>query len=110
MLYLMQERRLQVLETKLAKIPKVSGDAGQVYLDSNTAKVLDGMHHLVEICTRGYDQSVSDSWLEAIELFRSWTGMQSSHFILEYEDVCEYQLEVDKFLNIYMALFAEGTG
>jgi ATP-dependent Clp protease ATP-binding subunit ClpB len=35
------ERVVQVLETKLAKIPKVTGDAGQVYLDSNTAKVLD---------------------------------------------------------------------
>ncbi|CAM9974988.1 unnamed protein product, partial [Chrysoparadoxa australica] len=35
------ERVVQVLDTKLAKIPKVSGDAGQVYLDSATGKVLD---------------------------------------------------------------------
>ncbi|SPF79676.1 ATP-dependent chaperone ClpB [Pseudoprimorskyibacter insulae] len=34
------DRVRQVLDTKLAKIPKVSGDAGQVYLDNTTAKVL----------------------------------------------------------------------
>ncbi|MFW2589724.1 ATP-dependent chaperone ClpB [Sagittula sp. SSi028] len=34
-------RVVQVLDTKLAKIPKVSGDAGQVYLDAATGKVLD---------------------------------------------------------------------
>ncbi len=35
------ERVVQVLETKLARIPKVGGDAGQVYLDSATGRVLD---------------------------------------------------------------------
>ncbi|MGR3495424.1 Clp protease N-terminal domain-containing protein, partial [Citreimonas sp.] len=35
------ERVVQALDGKLAKIPKVSGDSGQVYLDSTTAKVLD---------------------------------------------------------------------
>ncbi|WP_136441694.1 ATP-dependent chaperone ClpB [Pacificoceanicola onchidii] len=34
-------RVVQVLETKLARIPKVTGDAGQVYMDSATGKVLD---------------------------------------------------------------------
>ncbi|MBS0125731.1 ATP-dependent chaperone ClpB [Thetidibacter halocola] len=35
------DRVVQVLETKLAKIPKVSGDAGQIYLDSATGRVMD---------------------------------------------------------------------
>ncbi len=35
------DRVVQVIDTKMAKIPKVSGDAGQVYLDSGTGKVLD---------------------------------------------------------------------
>ena len=35
------QRVVQALDGKLAKIPKVSGDAGQVYLDSATGKVLD---------------------------------------------------------------------
>jgi ATP-dependent Clp protease ATP-binding subunit ClpB len=35
------ERVVQVVETALAKIPKVSGDAGQIYLDSATGRVLD---------------------------------------------------------------------
>ncbi len=35
------ERVVQALDGKLAKIPQVSGDAGQVYLDSATGKVLD---------------------------------------------------------------------
>ncbi|SFE36786.1 ATP-dependent chaperone ClpB [Roseivivax sediminis] len=35
------ERVVQALDLKLAKIPKVSGDAGQVYLDSATGRVLD---------------------------------------------------------------------
>jgi ATP-dependent Clp protease ATP-binding subunit ClpB len=35
------KRVVQVLDTKIAKIPKVTGDAGQVYLDSATGKVLD---------------------------------------------------------------------
>ncbi|MFZ7092989.1 ATP-dependent chaperone ClpB [Primorskyibacter sp. 2E233] len=34
-------RVVQVLETKVAKIPKVTGDAGQIYMDSGTGKVLD---------------------------------------------------------------------
>ncbi|MCT4558842.1 MAG: ATP-dependent chaperone ClpB [Pelagimonas sp.] len=34
-------RVVEALESKLTKIPKVSGDAGQVYLDSATGKVLD---------------------------------------------------------------------
>ncbi|MFY0634500.1 MAG: ATP-dependent chaperone ClpB [Vannielia sp.] len=34
-------RVLEALEAALAKQPKVSGDAGQVYLDSQTGKVLD---------------------------------------------------------------------
>jgi len=32
---------VQSLEAKLGKIPKVSGDTGQVYLDQSTARVLD---------------------------------------------------------------------
>ena len=35
------ERVVQALDGKMAKIPKVSGDSGQVYLDSGTGKVLD---------------------------------------------------------------------
>ncbi|WP_146592383.1 ATP-dependent chaperone ClpB [Puniceibacterium confluentis] len=35
------ERVLQATEVALNKIPKVSGDSGQVYLDSTTGKVLD---------------------------------------------------------------------
>ncbi len=35
------DRVVQAVETALRKIPKVSGDAGQVYLDSSTGKVLD---------------------------------------------------------------------
>ncbi len=35
------ERVVEALDAALAKIPKVSGDAGQVYLDGQTAKVLD---------------------------------------------------------------------
>ncbi|MBV2359162.1 ATP-dependent chaperone ClpB [Thalassococcus sp. CAU 1522] len=35
------ERVRQALDTKLAKIPKVGGDAGQIYLDSATGRVLD---------------------------------------------------------------------
>ncbi len=35
------ERVVQALDGKLAKLPKVSGDTGQVYLDSASGKVLD---------------------------------------------------------------------
>ncbi|WP_170442137.1 ATP-dependent chaperone ClpB [Ruegeria arenilitoris] len=35
------ERVVEALDVALAKIPKISGDAGQVYLDGQTAKVLD---------------------------------------------------------------------
>ncbi|MBS9717926.1 ATP-dependent chaperone ClpB [Pseudohalocynthiibacter aestuariivivens] len=35
------ERVVEALEASLAKMPKVTGDAGQVYLDTQTAKVLD---------------------------------------------------------------------
>ncbi|MFY0624478.1 MAG: ATP-dependent chaperone ClpB [Pelagimonas sp.] len=34
-------RVVQVLEDKISKIPKVSGDAGQIYLDSATGRVID---------------------------------------------------------------------
>ncbi|TCS66193.1 ATP-dependent Clp protease ATP-binding subunit ClpB [Primorskyibacter sedentarius] len=42
------ERVVQALELALAKIPKVSGDAGQVYLDSTTGKVLDEAEKLAK--------------------------------------------------------------
>ena len=35
------ERVVEAVDAALAKLPKVTGDAGQVYLDSQTAKVLD---------------------------------------------------------------------
>ncbi|MFD1341128.1 ATP-dependent chaperone ClpB [Litorisediminicola beolgyonensis] len=35
------ERVRQALDMRMAKIPKVSGDAGQVYLDQGTGKILD---------------------------------------------------------------------
>ena len=41
-------RAVQVLETKLARIAKVSGDAGQVYLDSATGRVLDEAEKLAD--------------------------------------------------------------
>ena len=34
------ERAIQALDLALSKIPQVSGDAGQVYMDSQTGKVL----------------------------------------------------------------------
>ncbi|MDK3017648.1 ATP-dependent chaperone ClpB [Pseudodonghicola flavimaris] len=34
-------RVVEAVEAALAKLPKVSGDAGQIYLDTQTAKVLD---------------------------------------------------------------------
>ncbi len=34
------ERVMDALETRLAKLPKVTGDAGQIYLDGQTGKVL----------------------------------------------------------------------
>ncbi|MCC1492994.1 ATP-dependent chaperone ClpB [Cognatishimia sp. F0-27] len=42
------DRVVQVLETKLARIPKVTGDAGQVYLDQGTGKVLDEAEKLAK--------------------------------------------------------------
>ncbi|WGW04155.1 ATP-dependent chaperone ClpB [Tropicibacter oceani] len=41
-------RVVQVLETKVAKIPKVTGDAGQIYMDSGTGKVLDEAEKLAK--------------------------------------------------------------
>ena len=35
------QRVVESIDTALAKIPKISGDSGQVYLDGQTAKVLD---------------------------------------------------------------------
>ena len=34
-------RVTEAVETAVAKLPKISGDAGQIYLDGQTAKVLD---------------------------------------------------------------------
>ncbi len=42
------ERVVQALDLALGKIPKVSGDAGQVYMDSQTGKVLDEAEKLAK--------------------------------------------------------------
>ncbi|WP_370275773.1 ATP-dependent chaperone ClpB [Roseovarius indicus] len=42
------QRVVQALELSLGKIPKVSGDAGQVYMDSQTGKVLDEAEKLAK--------------------------------------------------------------
>ncbi|MFW2544113.1 ATP-dependent chaperone ClpB [Primorskyibacter sp. 2E107] len=41
-------RVVQVLDTKLARIPKVTGDAGQIYMDAATGKVLDEAEKLAK--------------------------------------------------------------
>lgn len=41
-------RVVEALDVALSKIPQVSGDAGQVYLDSQTAKVLDEAEKLAK--------------------------------------------------------------
>ena len=42
------ERVVAAVETAIGKIPKVSGDAGQTYLDQNTAKVLSEAEKLAQ--------------------------------------------------------------
>ena len=42
------ERVVQALDLAMAKIPQVSGDAGQTYMDQQTAKVLDEDHYGLE--------------------------------------------------------------
>ncbi|SFP37276.1 ATP-dependent chaperone ClpB [Tranquillimonas alkanivorans] len=42
------ERVVEAVDVSLAKMPKVSGDAGQVYLDGQTAKVLDEAEKLAK--------------------------------------------------------------
>jgi len=42
------ERVAQAVETALGKIPKVTGDAGQTYMDQQTAKVLDEAQKLAK--------------------------------------------------------------
>ena len=42
------ERVLEAVDTALAKLPKVTGSAGQIYLDNQTAKVLDEAEKLAQ--------------------------------------------------------------
>ncbi|NNJ69399.1 MAG: AAA domain-containing protein, partial [Boseongicola sp.] len=42
------ERVAQAVETALGKIPKVTGDAGQTYMDQQTAKILDEAQKLAK--------------------------------------------------------------
>ena len=63
------KRVAQVLDTKLARIPKVSGDAGQVYLDSATGKVLDEAE---KIATKAGDSFVPvERMLMALAMVKS---------------------------------------
>ncbi|WP_418592240.1 ATP-dependent chaperone ClpB [Ponticoccus sp. (in: a-proteobacteria)] len=63
------KRVVQVLDTKLARIPKVSGDAGQVYLDSATGKVLDEAE---KIATKAGDSFVPvERMLMALAMVKS---------------------------------------
>ncbi|MBO9464292.1 ATP-dependent chaperone ClpB [Tropicibacter sp. R15_0] len=62
-------RVLQVVDTKMAKIPKVTGDAGQVYMDSATGKVLDEAE---KIATKAGDSFVPvERMLMALALVKS---------------------------------------
>ncbi|SMX26665.1 Chaperone protein ClpB [Pelagimonas phthalicica] len=64
-----QSRVLQVVDTKMAKIPKVTGDAGQVYMDSATGKVLDEAE---KIATKAGDSFVPvERMLMALALVKS---------------------------------------
>jgi len=63
------ERVLEAVEVALNKVPKVSGDAGQVYLDSQTGKVLDEAQKLA---TKAGDSFVPvERILTALALVRS---------------------------------------
>ena len=63
------ERVLEVVEAALRKMPKVSGDAGQVFLDTQTAKVLDEAQ---KIATKAGDSFVPvERLLTALAVVRS---------------------------------------
>jgi ATP-dependent Clp protease ATP-binding subunit ClpB len=62
-------RVVQVLDTKLARVTKVTGDAGQVYLDSSTGKVLDEAE---KIATKAGDSFVPvERMLMALAMVKS---------------------------------------
>ncbi|MFP4328022.1 MAG: ATP-dependent chaperone ClpB [Paracoccaceae bacterium] len=63
------ERVLEAVEVALNKVPKVTGDAGQVYLDSQTGKVLDEAQKLA---TKAGDSFVPvERILTALAMVRS---------------------------------------
>ncbi len=62
-------RVVQVLEDKITKIPKVSGDAGQIYLDSATGRVIDEAE---KIATKAGDSFVAvERLLMALAMVKS---------------------------------------
>jgi ATP-dependent Clp protease ATP-binding subunit ClpB len=62
-------RVVQALDVKMAKIPKVSGDAGQVYLDSSTGKVLDEAEKIAK--------KVGDSFVPVERILMALTMVKS---------------------------------
>ena len=63
------DRVMEALDAKLAKIPVVSGDAGQVYLDSATGKVL---HEAEKVASKAGDSFVPvERVLMALALVKS---------------------------------------
>jgi ATP-dependent Clp protease ATP-binding subunit ClpB len=63
------ERVVEALDVALAKQPRVSGDAGQVYIDGQTAKVLDEAE---KIATKSGDSFVPvERILTALAVVRS---------------------------------------
>src|SRR6056297_214754 len=63
------ERVLEALDVALSKMPKVSGDAGQTYLDQQTGKVLDEAE---KIATKAGDSFVPvERILTALAVVRS---------------------------------------
>ncbi len=62
-------RVVEALEAKLTKIPKVSGDSGQVYLDSATGKVLDEAEKIA--------QKAGDSFVPVERILMALTMVKS---------------------------------
>ena len=65
------QRVVEAVDAALAKLPKVSGDAGQIYMDGQVVKVLDEAEKLAK---KGGDSFVRKMALQAVELSKNRAG------------------------------------
>ena len=99
-------KRVTVSKSKGWRFPLTNDrKLDDINLSNNRARSFaKNFHFLVEVCTERYEVSYKLTWMDICERFVSVFQFVDSKIRFEFEDVCAFQMEADKFCEVYTSV------